>query len=240
MEREAIEEMLGHVVFIRGDTGVVGTGFLLGETKDLKMVATARHVVVGLTPEPATIQHCLTGDSVRVGRGGTSDERSVFSANTDKSDASILIFRAPELPVPTVPIIERIEDVHVGMEVGWIGCPGFQLGHPCFFSGHISAALGRSYLVDGVAAPGVSGGPVFCRTDLGLRIVGSISAYKPGRKKLDDDSVVVLPGLSVANDVSFYKTVGLTERESESGDIVGTLTNLGPTKGVSKLSRLRS
>jgi len=234
MEREEIEEMLSHVVFIHGDTGVVGSGFLLGETQDLKMVATARHVVVGLAPEAATIQHCLTGNSVRVGSGRTSGERQFFSANTDNSDASILIFSAPELPVPTVPIVERIEDVHVGMQVGWMGCPGFQLGHPCFFSGHISAALGRSYLVDGVAAPGVSGGPVFCRTELGLRIVGSVSAYRPGRKKLDDDSVVLLPGLSVANDVSFYKTVGLTEHETESGDIVGTLKNLGSAEEVNR------
>lgn len=51
------------------------------------------------------------------------------------------------------------------------------------------------YYVDGVAIPGVSGGPAFCpNKDGSIIVVGSISAYRHG-----GDS---LPGLLVADDIS--------------------------------------
>ena len=43
----------------------------------------------------------------------------------------------------------------------------------------VSAVYDKHFLVDGTATHGVSGGPAFCSTTGGLRIVGSISAYLP-------------------------------------------------------------
>jgi len=37
----------------------------------------------------------------------------------------------------------------------------------------------RTYLVDGVAINGVSGGPVFYTATKGIEVIGSVSAYLP-------------------------------------------------------------
>ena len=114
-------------------------------------------------------------------------------------DVALLLFFAPELPKATVPIIERPSDVRVGTEVGWLGYPGRLPETLCFFSGRISAALpdSGSYLVDGAAMPGVSGGPVFCKTAAGLRLVGSVSAYAYDVRKTGPATEHSLPGLAV-------------------------------------------
>lgn len=62
----------------------------------------------------------------------------------------------------------------------------------CFFSGRVSAVYDKHFLVDGTAIHGVSGGPAFCSTTGGLRIVGSISAYLPNLVEKG-----AFPGLSV-------------------------------------------
>ncbi len=67
------------------------------------------------------------------------------------------------------------------MEVGWLGYPSLDglTEQLCFFSGRISLADRKRhrYLIDGTSVPGCSGGPVFCRTLHGLRIVGAMTEY---------------------------------------------------------------
>ena len=130
-------------------------------------------------------------------------------------DVALLIFLAPDFPQPSVPIIEHANDVRVGTEVAWLGYPGRLAETLCFFSGRISAALpgSGSYLIDGAAMPGVSGGPVFCEIPRGLRLVGSISAYTYDVMKTGPTTEHSLPGLAVANDLSFYNTVKVTEAD---------------------------
>jgi hypothetical protein len=62
-----------------------------------------------------------------------------------------------------------------------------------------------SYLIDGVAINGVSGGPVFAEILPNTpEIVGTISAYMPNRQRGD-----ALPGMLQAHDVTaFQETIG--------------------------------
>jgi hypothetical protein len=73
----------------------------------------------------------------------------------------------------------------------------------CFFSGTMSAwqAPKKSYLIDGVAINGVSGGPVFHCPDPGRpQIIGCVSAYHVNRATGE-----ALPGLLRAQDVSHFR-----------------------------------
>lgn len=82
-----------------------------------------------------------------------------------------------------------------GTEVGWPGFPGFVNPQICFFHGYVSGHLDAppTYLVDGVAINGVSGGPVF--DDRG-QAVGIVSAYLPNRV----DPATTLPGLELVSE----------------------------------------
>lgn len=77
-----------------------------------------------------------------------------------------------------------------GADIGWLGFPGLFESELCFFHGHISGYLNDTptYLVDGVAVNGVSGGPAF---DNRAHLIGLVSAYIPNRV----DAQTTLPGL---------------------------------------------
>ena len=126
-------------------------------------------------------------------------------ARLGKLDAALLIVPAPDLPQPAVPMLEKDDSLTVGTEVGWLGFPHLAPGL-CFFSSKISAIHEDEILVDGTAINGVSGGPVFCATPRGLRIVGSLSAYLPNVV----DQRTTLPGLSVINDISAHRDIDAT------------------------------
>jgi hypothetical protein len=64
-----------------------------------------------------------------------------------------------------------------------MGFPQIQSNSLCFFSGRISASdvKAGSYLVDGVAIHGVSGGPSVLVEDDNALIVGVVSSYLPNQ-----------------------------------------------------------
>lgn len=92
-----------------------------------------------------------------------------------------------------------------GVEIGWCGFPSVASNELCFFHGHISARLEgeKSYLVDGVAINGVSGGPAFVRSgsSYDVDVYGVVTAYLPNRS-----TGTTLPGVCWVQDVSSYKT----------------------------------
>jgi hypothetical protein len=77
-----------------------------------------------------------------------------------------------------------------GASIGWMGFPGITEPELCFFQGHVSGHLSEppTYLIDGVAINGVSGGPAF---DNRCHLVGLVSAYIPNRV----NQHTTLPGL---------------------------------------------
>jgi hypothetical protein len=132
--------------------------------------------------------------------------RVIFN-DPDTDSAVILVPRTElDLPQEPIPLLPTDAPLPIGTEVGWLGYPGLVSQTLCFFSGTISARQeGRhSYLIDGVAINGVSGGPVVYSTATdGVRIVGTISAYVANRATGES-----LPGLAIAQDVShFHDTI---------------------------------
>ncbi len=84
-----------------------------------------------------------------------------------------------------------LESLHPrGTELAWMGFPGLVQPELCLFHGLVSGHLTKpdTYLIDGVAINGVSGGPVFDRK---AQLIGIFSAYLPNRRP----GGLVLPGL---------------------------------------------
>ena len=123
----------------------------------------------------------------------------------------------PDLPMPVVyRFLERNEPaLAVGMEFGWLGFPRIADGL-CFFSGRVSAIVDEAhFLVDGTTIHGVSGGPVFCITENGPRIVGSITTYRPNR--VEDGP---LPGLSFVTHAAAHRDIDVKATTSSTVSIV--------------------
>jgi len=198
---QIVEKITPHIVKIETPRGH-GTGFLClyNEDKTFVGIATAYHVVEQAErwQEPMRIEHGISGDVVFL----KEVDRVIWS--DPGSDSALILFPSSELILPNEPVelLPSESRLPIGVEVGWLGYPGIGPQILCFFSGNVSARDdGRhSYLIDGVAINGVSGGPVLYSTVTdGVKIVGTVSAYMVNRNTGE-----ALPGLSVAQDVSHF------------------------------------
>jgi len=196
---EAIEP---YVVRIATPSGS-GTGFLVSRTKgNLIAIATAAHVVdqAPYWEQPIRIEHFATRKSVLLRQA----DRAVFLE--EDRDTAALVFNVGELKLPSTPPALGPEGrfLKVGLELAWVGFPAVANVNLCFFSGRVSAHRPdeHTYLVDGVAINGVSGGPAFWNGGNRLSLVGVVSAYIPNRA-----SGIVLPGLSIIRDVSQFHDI---------------------------------
>jgi len=210
--RQAVEIIQPHVVKITTPRGS-GTGFLLAynEDKTICAIATANHVVEAshLWEEPIRILHYSSGREklLRV------FDRGIFY-NRILDTAVIFIFPKEdkdELPLPKepLPLIPEGKYVRVGVEIGWVGFPVVSPYNLCFFTGKVSCWLEkyRTYLIDGAAISGVSGGPAFHQpTDEIIIIIGSVSAYLPNRTD-------ATPGLAMISAVDQYLDVIKTMKD---------------------------
>ena len=211
--RKAVDTIEPHVLKIRTPSGF-GSGFLCAYTEDKNIcaIATAAHVVDDsyLWEKPIRIEHHSSGTSKLL---RAHDRIIWFDADLDT--AVILFFpkdEKDELPLPTkaLPFISEEKRLKVGEELGWAGFPVVASQNLCFFTGRISCWLekSRTYLVDGVAINGVSGGPAFHVTAKGMKIIGSVSAYLPNRSGST-------PGLAMISDVDQYLDVIKTIKDWE-------------------------
>jgi len=194
-----VEKVSPYVVKIETPTGH-GTGFLClyNQDKSLLGIATARHVV-GYADEwqqPIRIRHLASETQVflkEAARGILSDP---------ETDSAVILFQPGDLGLPQelIPLLPTSVSLDIGTEIGWLGYPGIAASTLCFFSGNVSARRAHSYLIDGVAINGVSGGPVIYANDIhGIQFVGTVSAYISNRATGE-----VLPGLAIAQDVSHF------------------------------------
>lgn len=205
-------------------TSNYGTGFLSHAAHDLRVIAVAKHVVKDSSNNwhRQVRIHYGHGKAVAFGPGSGKDIL-MLEEKDESADSAMLMVKATELPQPHVPLLERGTMIVVGVEVGWLGFPSIANGRLCFFSGRISSTEpdGRRYLVDGVAIPGVSGGPVFCETENGLRIIGSISAYEfttaQATSMANEQHQYQMPGLSVVTDVSLLTQLVVKEAAPGEG-----------------------
>jgi len=184
-----------------------GTGFLFGYngTKEMAAIATAAHVVdrAHEWKQPIRIKHYSTG-----GECFLPAEKRAILIDKEKDSASILIASNKlDLPEETLPLMDREKYRKIGTDLGWVGFPSVASNELCFFKGCVSAFALESdtYLIDGVAINGVSGGPVFGdKGDETPQIIGTVSAYSPNLI-----NGKTLPGLLRAQDITpFHETNG--------------------------------
>ncbi len=195
---EAIEAVHPHVFRVTTPQGS-GTGFLLRASRDKQLIAvvTAAHVVdhAHFWEQPLRLEHFATGTSHLL-----RHELRAIQLNYETDSAAILYEGDPsELPETPLALIEENFHIKQGVEIGWLGFPAVRRLDLCFFKGTVSAYVEEehSYLIDGVAINGVSGGPVFRLGYPSAELVGLVSAYVPNRATGE-----TLPGLAIARDVS--------------------------------------
>lgn len=179
-----------------------GTGFLFTYNTDKTFAgfATAAHVVKDADnwKQPIKLIHFMTGKEYFL----TVELRVVM---LERDSASIFI-ENKDLGIPSdvLPLRDSSNLLSIGAEVGWVGFPSISPSNLCLFTGRISAHIkpDNSYLIDGVAINGVSGGPVFyCPEEDELKIIGTVSSYMPNRMYGD-----TLPGLLRVQDVTAFRT----------------------------------
>jgi hypothetical protein len=193
-----------------------GTGFVCfyNEKKSVVGIATALHVVSYAHEwrQPIKLEHYPSATKMFL---SDPTQRAIL---TDPGTDSAVIIIAPGtlgLPDDSLPLLPVSTVLAVASEVGWLGFPALAPDTLCFFQGSISARYqDHSYLIDGVAINGVSGGPVFLEDQTGVQIVGTISAYFPNRATGD-----ALPGLSVARDVThFHNSIKYVKSVDEAAE----------------------
>ena len=193
-----IRRVKPHVVRIT-TTESSGTGFLLRRKGGKLWVATAAHVVRDAIAweQVITIHH----DAFKAPLDLYDHERvAVLHPRLDSAFVSgkLPALRDDSLPEKAIEHVPTEKAIAPGVEVGWLGYPYMVPGQePCFFSGRVSIYRDRRYFIDGVAIPGVSGGPAFYYSTArkAVNILGSVTAYSPNRM-----SGEALPGLMVADD----------------------------------------
>lgn len=183
-----------------------GTGvfFAYNRHKTMAAITTAAHVIEHAEDWKQSIrirQH--TTGKVRF----IPDSDRVIFIDRRRDSASIIIANDGfELPDKTLPMMAADKFKPIGTEVGWLGYPGIARPNLCFFTGRVSSFIVNedSYLVDGVAINGVSGGPVFaCLAEDRPQFLGTVSAYMPNRVYGEP-----LPGLLRSQDVTpFHDTI---------------------------------
>jgi len=198
---KAIEIVKSYVVKI--DTpGVSGTGFLCAytESKIVCGIATAAHVVnkSHIWEEPIRIQHFISGETKLL----HASNRVIYLDT--KLDTAVILFAKGKIPFPeeTLTFLSEKKYLRAGNEIGWVGFPSVSPNNLCFFTGKISCWLDdiRTYLVDGVAINGVSGGPVFFIRTNGIEVIGSVTAYLPNRAG-------ATPGLAMVSHAKQFQSV---------------------------------
>ena len=182
--------------------GGLGTGFLFGYNKahSVAAFATAAHVIDTATEwkQPIKICHWVSKKTLYL-------EEANRVAWLDRTyDAATILIPAGtlELPSEVLPLLAANKVKKIGVELGWVGFPALAPQKMCFFSGVVSAHIGATdtYLIDGVAINGVSGGPVFCeQKGSSPELIGVVSAYMANRRMGES-----LPGLLQAQDLTAF------------------------------------
>jgi hypothetical protein len=156
------EKLKPYVVKIETQDGF-GTGFLFAynTNKDIAAVATALHVIYHADHwrQPIRIIQESTGKEAFL----NYDERVIWVDLKRDSSAIAIHSNKLEFPDETLPLLPADYYKKVGVDVGWVGYPALSPDELCFFQGRISAfkQSNDTYLIDGVAINGVSGGPIF-------------------------------------------------------------------------------
>lgn len=192
-----------------------GSGFLITLRKQhIFGVATAYHVIDHsyLWEEPIKLLHTDSNQTFML----QSTKRFIF-AKPD-NDAALILFDKGDLQIESDLLTLAPEGKYLrpGMEIAWAGYPAIAPNEFSYFNGHVSCYLHSSntYLVDGVAINGVSGGPTFTMIKDDVHVIGIVSAYIPNRATGES-----LPGVCCVTDIKpfheFIKDIKTLEEARE-------------------------
>ena len=184
-----------------------GTGFLISNAKTTTLcaIATAAHVIdhCHYWEEPIRIEHATQQQTLLL----RASERAIH-LDSNRDTAAIIFDRADlSLPSEMLPMSPERKFLRVGNQIGWLGFPAISAANLCFFGGRVSAWIQEqeTYLVDGVAINGVSGGPAFHLQDDKVILMGVVSAYVPNRATGE-----ALPGLGVVRRITQFQELAPT------------------------------
>lgn len=170
---------------------VVSIGYDRQTSDAYATIATAWHVLSSLPQTSDDIR--LTSTNKTKVLSSDKNQMVFHPLGESRYDTGLIIVNTGEPLLKEselLPIFPHDSVLARGADVGWLGFPGLAEHELCFFHGFISGYLNDppTYLVDGVAVHGVSGGPVF---DNRAHLIGMVSAYIPNRI----DRQTTLPGL---------------------------------------------
>jgi hypothetical protein len=195
---EAVHELTKHVAKVSTPRGH-GTGFLFfyAANRSICALATANHVVeeAATWEEPLRLEQLDTGKTMFL----RPAERARLRRSGEDTAAILFATQPGMFPNSPLNLMPEKKAARIGVEIGWLGFPSVAPDNLCFFLGRISSRLEseRSYLVDGVAINGVSGGPAFMLpSDGSITLLGIVSAYRPNLSERG-----ALPGLCVVRHV---------------------------------------
>lgn len=184
------------------DSGGTAFAFSISQNTNNKkhhtLLATAWHV---LSSSEGTRSHIkITNSAGNMEWNDENDDIYILKLGSDEADTALIMVESinPMLNATSLlPILPFDSQLARGSNIGWLGYPGITDPELCFFSGHVSGYLNNppTYLVDGVAVNGVSGGPVF---DNRCHLVGMMTAYIPNQI----DQTRTLPGLSAVTPIN--------------------------------------
>jgi hypothetical protein len=175
----------------------LGTCFAVSVGKKTKLqgahyiFATAWHVVKSVADSKLPI--CMMSANGEISFKAPSGYYQIIRLGSEVFDTALVYLWTSEEIVPQehlLPMLDWNMMMPKGAELGWVGFPALSNSGLCFFCGTISGHVNSppTYLVDGVAINGVSGGPAL---DNRAHIIGLVSSYIPNRV----DKYTTLPGL---------------------------------------------
>jgi hypothetical protein len=155
------------------------------------MFATAWHVIEHTIGNDLPLKFVSSNGKKIIGED--KGQCGIFRLGPDVFDTALIMLKTKEAIISQKDLLPMLSYEYMmprGSEVGVLGFPGLVEPELCFFKGSVSGYLSNppTYLIDGVAINGVSGGPAF---DNRAHLVGLVSAYIPNRI----DEFITLPGL---------------------------------------------
>lgn len=177
---QVVQKVTPYILKIETPAGH-GTGFLClyNDTKTFCGVATALHVVeyADTWKQPIRLTHHLSSEQLFL-----KDPEHIIITDGE-TDSAVILFQKPafELPSELIEFLPLGTPLSIGNEVSWLGFPSIEPSTLCFFSGNISAwqDFRKTYLIDGVAINGVSGGPVLYVKPMVSKLLASFLFIKP-------------------------------------------------------------
>ncbi len=206
-----------------------GTGFVYRVDDHAALIVTAAHVLADVKSGESsiTLSNGRWLPSITLEK---SEWKIIKDTTLERGDTIILSVKPgifAKLRKIGVEIGPSANIFEIGEEVGWAGFPTTHPDTLCFFSGHISACTGdphSRYLVDGVAVPGVSGGPLFPLRFSGgntwIILIGAVSCFHR----------FYLPRYSNNKGEDAFPALMQAERLDQMGDFIAEFDRLN--KGV--------